>query len=73
MLHNKRKRELLEVLGLTSDANEEEIKRAYKKMAIALHPDRNNGDKEKAQAFQKMNEGKFRCIFFNIHIHFSSI
>lgn len=53
----KRKRDLLEVLGLPSDAGDEDIRRAYKKLAFVLHPDRNQGDKEKEIAFQKLNEG----------------
>ena len=41
------------VLGLTPDATDEEVKRAYRQLAKKYHPDMNPGD---AYAAQKMNE-----------------
>ena len=44
------------VLGISKDANEEAIKKAYRKLARQLHPDLNPNDKEAHKKFQQINE-----------------
>jgi len=41
---------------VSQGASSDEIKRAYRKKAMDLHPDRNGGDKEKEAQFKKINE-----------------
>ncbi|HLQ47048.1 MAG TPA: DnaJ domain-containing protein, partial [Planctomycetaceae bacterium] len=57
------KRDYYEVLGVKKDASADEIKKAYKKLALANHPDRNPGDhtavdrfKEAAEAFEVLSD-----------------
>lgn len=50
------KRDYYEVLGVQRDATKDDIKRAYRKMAIQYHPDKNPGDKAAEEKFKEATE-----------------
>ena len=50
------KRDYYEVLGLDKSAQKEEIKKAYRKLALKYHPDKNKGDKGAEEKFKEASE-----------------
>jgi molecular chaperone DnaJ len=64
------KRDFYEILGVPKDASEDQIKSAYKKLAIKFHPDKNPGDKsaeekfkEAAEAYDVLRDGEKRAQY----------
>ena len=64
------KRDYYDVLGVNREVDERELKRAYRKLAMQYHPDRNPGDseaeakfKEAAEAYEVLSDGEKRGIY----------
>ena len=50
------KRDYYDVLGINKSASQEQIKSAYRKLAVKYHPDKNKGDKASEEKFKEASE-----------------
>ena len=50
------KKDYYEILGVKKDTTPEEIKKAYRKLALKYHPDRNSSDGDTEKKFKEINE-----------------
>lgn len=61
------KRDYYEILGVSKSATAEEIKRAYRKLAVRHHPDKEGGDetkfKEATEAYETLSDDKKRAVY----------
>jgi molecular chaperone DnaJ len=71
------RKDYYKILGVNKDASQEEIRKAYKKLALKYHPDKNPGDKkaeekfkEAAEAYEVLGNKEKREEYDNPHSEF---
>src|SRR5215468_6455553 len=68
--HEFMKRDYYDILGISKGASQDEIKKAYRKVAMQYHPDRNQGDpsaeekfKEAAEAYEVLSDSNKKAQY----------
>ncbi|KAL3934709.1 MAG: hypothetical protein SGARI_003273, partial [Bacillariaceae sp.] len=56
MAPNLNSEDYYQILGVPKNANDAALKKAYKKLAVKWHPDKNPGDEQATKNFQKISE-----------------
>jgi len=65
LVRDKVKRDYYEVLGVSKDADEAAIKRAYRSLAMKYHPDRNPDDAKAVERMKEINEAY--AVLIDVH------
>ncbi|ERF76193.1 hypothetical protein EPUS_07393 [Endocarpon pusillum Z07020] len=60
-LKKSKRKDYYKILGIEKDASEQDIKKAYRKLAIVHHPDKNPGDEAAAERFKDVGEA-YECL-----------
>ena len=66
------KRDYYDVLGVSKSASESELKKAFKKLAMKYHPDRNPDDDSAAESSKKLPKHMMFCLIHKRNLHMIS-